>query len=203
MNTFMTIHRRSLTVLGLLALLFAGTSSAGARAAEEMDAAGTGDKDVVIAEKTTVTAEVKSIDKAKREVTLQAPDGQIRVIKVPEEARNFDQIQVGDKVTIDYLQAVAVDIKPAGTAKPPSEKAAIEVAPKGEKPSGKMVRTIDLTAKVEAIDPAKRTVTLKGPEGNAQTFTVDPKVELEKIKVGDQVDIRYTEALALKVTPPS
>ncbi|HZR47854.1 MAG TPA: hypothetical protein VFA47_14180 [Candidatus Manganitrophaceae bacterium] len=191
--------RRTEIIVALIALLLGlgGLS----QAADRGTAAAPGN--VVVAEKTTVTAEVKSIDKANRLVTLQAPDGQTRTIQVPEEARNFDQIKVGDKVTIDYLQTVAVSVRKAGEPKPPSARATVEVAPKGEKPSGKVVKTHEITANVEAVDPAKHTVKLKGPEGNSQTFSVDPQVQLDKINVGDKVDVQYTEAIALKVTSPS
>ena len=194
-----SIERAEIVSVALIGLLFGlGEVSF---AADRGMAAGPGN--VVMAEKTTVTAEVKSIDKANRLVTLQTPDGQTRTIEVPEEARNFDQIKVGDKVTIDYLQTVAVAIRKAGAPKPPSERATVEVAPKGEKPSGKIVKTHEMTANVEAVDAAKHTVTLKGPAGNSQTLSVDPRVQLEKINVGDKVDVQYTEALALKVTSPS
>lgn len=200
MKTINRISIFSMVLLGLT-LLFGGISLASDEAGE--DDMGAGKRDVVMAERTTVTAEVKGIDKAARQVTLQTPDGQTQTINVPPEAKNFDQIKIGDKVTMDYMRAVAVDIRPTGASKPPTEKAMVEVAPKGEKPSGTMVRTIDLTAKVEAINPAEHTVTLKGPEGNSRTLDVDPKINLEKIKVGDQVDVRFTEALAIKVTSPS
>ncbi|MCG3117150.1 MAG: copper-binding protein [Candidatus Manganitrophus sp. SA1] len=198
-----TAEKRSIYSMILigLTLLFVGISLAA-------DQAGEGDKgaapgNVVVAEKTTVTATVKAIDKAARLVTLQTPDGQTKTIQVPEEARNLDQVKVGDKVTIDYLQTVAVNIRKAGEPKPPSERAMVEVAPKGEKPSGRMVTTREMTANVEAVDPDKHTVTLKGPEGNTETLSVDPRVDLGKINVGDKVDVQFTEAVALNVTSPS
>lgn len=191
------IKTTSIILIALIGLTLGGIS----RAADRGMAAGPGN--VVMAEKTTVTATVKAIDKANRLVTLQTPDGRTETIQVPEEARNFDRIKIGDKVTIDYLQTVAVAIRKAGEPKPPSTRATVEVAPKGEKPSGKVVKTHEMTATVEAVDPAKHTVTLKGPEGNSQTIAVDPQVQLEKINVGDKVDIQYTEATALKVTSPS
>ncbi|MBI3804213.1 MAG: DUF1344 domain-containing protein [Nitrospirae bacterium] len=198
-ETMKSIDRAEIVSMALIGLLFGlGDVSL---AADQGTAAGPGN--VVSVEKTRVTAQVKAIDKANRLVTLQTPDGETRTIEVPEEARNFDQIKVGDKVTIDYLQTVAVAIRKAGEPKPPSDRATVEVAPKGEKPSGRIVKTHEMTANVEAVDPAKHTVTLKGPEGNSQTFSVDPQVKLEKINVGDKVDVQYTEALALKVTSPS
>jgi Cu/Ag efflux protein CusF len=61
-----------------------------------------------------------------------------------------------------------------------------------------IVETIRLTATVEAIDVAKREVSLKGPRGNVVALAVDPAVRnLEYVKVGDQVVVRYVEALTL------
>ena len=55
-----------------------------------------------------------------------------------------------------------------------------------------------IVATVEAVDAAKRQVTLKGPKGNVVPLTVGPDVRnLEQVKVGDQVRVRYAEALSL------
>ncbi len=65
---------------------------------------------------------------------------------------------------------------------------------------GVAVNTIELTATVEAIDKATRTVTLKGEDGREHTITVGPKVKnFSHIKVGDQVIARYVEALTLEL----
>ena len=66
-----------------------------------------------------------------------------------------------------------------------------------------MVNTSEITAKVEAIDYKKRTVTLKGPEGNVRTFTVDKSVKkFSNVKVGDELVVRVTDALAIVVEKP-
>ena len=63
-----------------------------------------------------------------------------------------------------------------------------------------MANTIEITATVQAVDKAKRAVTLKGPEGNVRTITVGPEVKnFDQIKVGDQVAVRYLEALSLEL----
>jgi len=61
-----------------------------------------------------------------------------------------------------------------------------------------IARTVTVTATVEAIDVAKREVTLKGPRGNSFPVAVGPEVRnLEQVKVGDLVVVRYLEALSL------
>jgi hypothetical protein len=55
-----------------------------------------------------------------------------------------------------------------------------------------------MTAKVEAIDYDKRTVTLMGPQGNRRMVKVDESVKrLNEVKPGDEVVVRYTEAVAI------
>ena len=60
--------------------------------------------------------------------------------------------------------------------------------------------TTTMTAKVTAIDPAKRTVTLQGPKGKTRTIEVGDQVRnFDQIKVGDTVHVKYTQALALEL----
>ena len=73
------------------------------------------------------------------------------------------------------------------------------LAPKGAKPGGIIAETSEITAKVDAVDAAKHTVTLEGPLGKQRTFKVNPKVDLSKIKKGDDIVLRVTDALAIEV----
>ena len=61
-------------------------------------------------------------------------------------------------------------------------------------------QTVKVTATITAIDQSTRDVTLKGPEGNLVTVTAGPEVKnFDKLKVGDQVDMQYIEALTLEL----
>lgn len=63
---------------------------------------------------------------------------------------------------------------------------------------------VTVTAKVEAIDQAKREVTLKGPLGNVVTFVVDERVKrLNEVKVGDEVTADYYVSLAGELRAPT
>jgi len=65
---------------------------------------------------------------------------------------------------------------------------------------GTVASVVKVTASVEAIDAAKRTITLKGPEGNVVTITAGPEVKnFDQIKVGDFLVVRYVEALSLEL----
>jgi hypothetical protein len=61
-------------------------------------------------------------------------------------------------------------------------------------------RLATVRAKVTAIDLKKRLVTLKGPEGAPLTVEVGEEVRnLPQVKVGDEVVVRFYEALALEI----
>ena len=63
-----------------------------------------------------------------------------------------------------------------------------------------IAETVKISATITAIDKASRDVTLKGPQGNELTVTAGPDVKnFDKLKVGDQVDLQYVEALTLEL----
>src|SRR5205823_2744077 len=73
------------------------------------------------------------------------------------------------------------------------------VAGKGPGMAG-VAQTVTVTATITAIDKATRDVTLKGPQGNEVTVTAGPEVKkFDTLKVGDQVDVQYVEALTLEL----
>src|SRR5215831_10141512 len=60
-----------------------------------------------------------------------------------------------------------------------------------------------ITATVQKIDKAHRMVTLRGPEGNTVTVTAGDEVRnFDRIKVGDRVNVTYTESVAVAVGRP-
>lgn len=63
-----------------------------------------------------------------------------------------------------------------------------------------VAQTVTITATITAIDKATRDITLKGPQGNEMTVTAGQKVKnFNKLKVGDQINAKYVEALTLQL----
>lgn len=76
--------------------------------------------------------------------------------------------------------------------------------PKAPTISAEKAILVTVTARVEAIDQAKREVTLKGPLGNTVSFVVDTRVKrLDEVKVGDEVTADYYVSLAGEVRAPT
>jgi len=149
---------------------------------------------------TTATATVQAIDLDKRIVTLKGPAGKVFDVKVGPQAKNLPQVKVGDEVTVKYYESVAYRLLKPGEAPVPTQQTdLVETAKKGEKPGGLAASQTTLTATVEAIDMKAQTATLKGPEGKSFTVKAQDPKNLEAAKVGDEVVITYTEALAISV----
>jgi Cu/Ag efflux protein CusF len=156
-----------------------------------------------VAEVTVATATVEAVDLEKRQVTLKGTDGKVTTLTVGEEVRNLPQVKVGDVVTFQYYQALAVALEPATTgARERVERVEMGRAPLGDKPAGVVEKTVDVTGTVEAIDHAKRLVTLRGPV-HTLTLKVGKDVDLKDVKVGDAVQGRYIEGFAVSVEPPA
>ncbi len=157
----------------------------------------------VVAESQVSIATVEAVDKDTREVTLRREDGDRLTFKAGPEVRNFDQIQVGDKVTATHYQGLAIFVAPPGATPEMSETESAWRAPLGDKPGGRYTRSVNISATVEAVDLATRNVTLRGPKGNRVTLTVGKHVaNLEEVKVGDMVSAGYTESVDIAVTKP-
>lgn len=154
-----------------------------------------------ITEAVEVTATVTSIDKATRLVTLKGPDGKFAHVVAGDEVRNFDQIKVGDMVVVRYLQALSLELKKGGGVRERSEREGAVRAQPGEKPAGVAARQVTIMADVVKVDPKKKIIALKGPEGRVVELKVHNQDHFKVVKKGDQVEAVYTEALALSVEP--
>lgn len=148
-----------------------------------------------------VNGTIEAIDKDKGTVTLKGPKRTL-TLAVKDKSK-LDVIKVGDPVVATYIEAVAFQVRKAGSAAPGvSVKEERETSKPGENPAGAVARTVTLTASIEAIDTKAQTVTIKGPEGKAETIKVKNPKNLEGVKVGDMVDITYAQALAVALDKP-
>src|SRR4030081_5686 len=63
-----------------------------------------------------MTATVLSIDMGSRDVLLMDAHGKLLTVNVSDQARNLDQVRVGDKMTAEYTQAISLQLKKRGSA---------------------------------------------------------------------------------------
>lgn len=156
---------------------------------------------VAMGDAVQVAAAVTAIDKAKRLLTLKGPEGNVFVVQAGPEVKNFDNIKVGDSVVIRYVEALTLELKKGtGTVRERIEREGTAVAKPGERPGVATGRTVTVVADVVAVNAAKQTIRLRGVERTIDLKVRDPQ-QLALIKVGDQVEATFTEAIALAVEP--
>ena len=142
---------------------------------------------------------VVAINPATRHVVLQGPHGNWHLFTVRSEIPNLDKVKKGDTVSVDYMESVAIYLREAADSPMAGAVKSVTIAPKGL-PAITNVVVKELTANVTAVDQAKRTLTVIGPQGGVMTFNVDPAVKaFASVKVGDQIVLRATEAMAITV----
>jgi len=150
----------------------------------------------------TLKATVSAIDHDTRMLTLTGEDGEAVDFLAGEEIRNLDQVDVGDTVTAQFYQSVAVDVrKPEGSLRVEAT-AGGGRAEAGEKPRGNFMEEITVVAEIQSIDRDNQSVVLKGIGESGiglETVHVANPANLENVEVGDQVVITYLEALAISV----
>jgi hypothetical protein len=158
----------------------------------------------VIANTVKAQAIVESVNPETREVKLIGADNRRFTVVVDAQVRNFDQIRPRDRLNVEYLESVAIDVLPArsAVAAPDAAGAAVEVAPKGDKPGIKGVEVAEILATITSIDREARAATLLLADGEARTVKVGEEARLDLVDVGDQVRVTTTRAIAIAVTPP-
>jgi len=150
----------------------------------------------------TATAKVKKVDLKKRLVTLEGADGETEVVECGPEVRNLPQLKAGDEVNITYYESVAFEVNRAGTGEPGVAVAGKAMrAEEGQKPGAAGARVITITATIAKIDKKHGTATLTMPDGSQETVKARNPANLDKVQVGDLVDITMTQALAIAVEP--
>ncbi len=135
-------------------------------------------------------------------VSGSVANGNLKSIHVGPEVQRFGELKVGDKVTMRYTEAIVAEIKRAGEATTPGKEETKVVRGTGPRPGGTATNKMTTTVTVLAIDGKAPAVTVKTEDGRTVSFRVADASNLEGVKVGDRVQITYTEALAISVESP-
>ena len=181
--------KRLLTSLCAIAALAAGTHAV----AQDGPAA-------VFTEEVETVVTVRGVHHINRTVTVEDPDGERVTIKLPDESQNLYQIQPGDQFKVRFAQAVAVGLLGPGEEPSAGVGEAMKLAPKGATPGGVMVRVVQVSGKIEAIDYSRRIILVRGPAGNLREFVVSDMVQrFDELMVGDVVGLQVTGALAMEM----
>jgi Cu/Ag efflux protein CusF len=156
---------------------------------------------VVPGEQTTTTATVEAVDEAARRLTIRTAKGEMRTITVPAEATRLSEVKPGDTITATFYDNMVLRVKQPGEPDVDTRDLDVVTAGKSAKPGGTSASQQTMTATIDAIDMNEPSISFKGPKDWKYRTRVQDKNALQKVKVGDRVDITWTEATLVKVTP--
>ena len=152
----------------------------------------------VTSEMRTETGIIEAIEVGSRTITLKKPDGTFVTTVAGPEIKRFEELKVGDKVNARYYENVVVRLKRPGESDVVSS-AKGTTGSEQALPGGTKAKQVTITATITAIDPNTPTITFTGPSGWKYTSKVQDTEALAKVKVGDKVDIVWTEAMLVSV----
>jgi hypothetical protein len=158
------------------------------------------DQEIDIVDVIKASGTVTKVDQGKRKLSVELEDGRHKIIKVDKSIRNFDQIQVGDKLKLAYTEEILIAVGKSDAPTGADSAGIVAIAPKGSKPGGLIVGTTIMTGKIVALDPAKHHLTIQEPDGKHKKLKISKKAtNLDTLKPGETIGITITEALAISI----
>ncbi len=160
-------------------------------------------KPLEVSEVEELEATVIAVDAQARTLVLRGPDGNDVGLNVGPDVRNLSQVEVGDVLRVSYYTGLLVSIAEPGNAGEDLRVAAGR-ANEGDLPGALVGVTTRATVEILSVAPDGKAVSFRDPEGRLQSIEV-PREEgqafARRLRPGDLVDIRYTEAIAIGVEP--
>jgi hypothetical protein len=148
-----------------------------------------------VTESVAVSAKLVQVNRGKRLVTFELPDGRRVSARVHARAGSLDALQPGDLVRVTYYESIAYDVRAPGTP-PPAEASAATIADA----SGAVdARSVTITSRITAVNASAGTLTLQAPDADPLTVRVKHPDALLSVHVGDLADVTLSEAVAVTI----
>lgn len=151
----------------------------------------------------TVHGKIAEVDKAKKQVVLEGPEGR-KVTLAVNNPYNLNAAKVGAPVVTRFYEVVTIRKKRPGEVVPSvSLKEGVATAKPGGLPGAVGEQQASVLVSVAAIDEANGTVTIKAPDGTVEKVKArDPK-NLRQLKVGDDLVVTLDRAIAISLDKES
>jgi len=141
----------------------------------------------------SVQATVDLVDQQARIVELKRPEGFYVRLHVPETFTNWDALKVGNAVNVTDYENVILKLDKAGTQAVNREPVAPPKTAAEAHGSPDLIRKV--TATITAVDLKLGNVSFKDvATDRLYTARTEKPDMVKKVKVGDKVDLTYTQA---------
>ena len=189
----------------MFAAFFAGSTAVYAQSSPAAPAA----KPVVIDAAVTdnryqlYEGEVVKIDKKTRTITFKNKEGESKFV-AGSDITNFDQIKKGDRLSVTYQLAVAIELikTKSDGIRSKVETNTVTTSKASDKPAETIANKTTIIADIVEVNREKKLVSVKGPSGKITTVTVKNPALLADANVGEQVKVIYYDAMAASIKAP-
>lgn len=145
---------------------------------------------------------VREIDRANRRMRVAA-DGQILTLRISQDVRNFEQIEVGDRINVGYRRAVAVEMSESATPTAPTGVGVTAVAAEGQRPGFAEIDVETRVVEFLAYNPSTHNAVIRAEDGTVAQVAVPRELRrfARQREIGDMVTVQIQHAVAVVVTP--
>jgi hypothetical protein len=150
----------------------------------------------------TFQGKIVAVDTAKKQVTLEGPEGRKLTVDVKNPA-NLKAAKVGEPYSARYYDIFTVRKKRPGETVQNAVTAGVWTTNPLGVPGGSRAVQITVLVTVAAIDQANGTVTVKAADGTTETVKARNPHNLKLIKVGDELVIVRYKAMAISLQKQS
>jgi hypothetical protein len=148
-----------------------------------------------VTRESTTTAKVDRIERSSRVVTFRSDGNVLQDVYVDPSFTAFNDLRVGDVVTVRYTESVIVQLRP--NARLTDVQDTTEQAKKAGDPN--VVQQLKTVVTIENIDSQGLFVTYRTSDNMKAVRHVQDKKLLEGIRPGDRVEVTVTRARALSI----
>ena len=149
----------------------------------------------VVTTESTVKAKVDRIERSIRVVTLRGEGNVFQSVYVDPKVPGFDDLKVGDSVTVRLVESVIVQVRP-GAALSDVRDSTEEAKKAGNDQVYQQMKT---TVTIEEVDPQALTVTYRSKDNRKIMRAVSDKRLLAGIRPGDRVEVTMTRERAVSI----
>lgn len=151
----------------------------------------------IVGGRTTMDVAVIDVDAASRTVTVKSADGFLHTVVVSPKVKNLENLKAGDRVRVQYAQALTVNLRKGSGLRSRSESSASAAASEpGQKPAATSTRQVHFVADITKVNARTGEVTVRGTRHTLVLRLRDASV-LEGFGVGDQVEGSFSQVLSI------
>ena len=138
-----------------------------------------------------------------RELTLVDGSGDSATVQLGPEIEGFHRLEVGDTVTFRYCESSAYALRKPDQPRvlPSSSGEAIVERGQGPNPGAALSRQQTATLTIVSVDAEAPSLTVLTEDGRRLSFRPFQPAEVERLEIGDLMDVTYAQALAIRVLP--